>query len=76
MGVTMNHVAAVIAPLVGGLAWHYFGYRVIFFSGAVVALISFGVTQLMPKHISLETPQATGDPPPAPRPVVEGSIPD
>ena len=45
MGVTMNHVASVIAPLVGGLAWHFFGYQVIFFSGAVLALISLVVTQ-------------------------------
>lgn len=45
MGVTMNHVAAVSGPLVGGLAWHYFGYEVIFFSGAIVALISLVVSQ-------------------------------
>ena len=45
MGVTMNHFAAVIAPLVGGLAWHQFGYRVIFFSGAVLAVISLVVSQ-------------------------------
>ena len=45
MGVTMNHVAAVIAPLLGGVAWHYFGYRVIFFSGALIALLSLIVSQ-------------------------------
>ena len=45
MGVTMNHVAAVIAPLVGGLVWHFFGYEVIFFSGAVLAFISLVVSQ-------------------------------
>lgn len=45
MGVTMNHVAAVAAPLVGGLVWHYFGYQVIFYSGAIVALISLIVSQ-------------------------------
>jgi predicted MFS family arabinose efflux permease len=45
MGVTMNHVAAVIAPLVGGLAWHFFGYQVIFFSGAIIALLSLVVSQ-------------------------------
>ena len=45
MGVTMNHVAAVIAPLVGGLAWHFFGYQVIFFAGAALALISLVVSQ-------------------------------
>ena len=45
MGVTMNHVAAVAAPLVGGLAWHYFGYQVIFFAGAILAIISLIVSQ-------------------------------
>ena len=45
MGVTMNHFAAVLAPLVGGLAWRYFGYQVIFFSGAALALISLVVSQ-------------------------------
>ncbi len=45
MGVTMNHVASVAAPLLGGFAWSYFGYEVIFFSGAVLALISLIVSQ-------------------------------
>ena len=45
MGVTMNHVAAVIAPLIGGLAWYYFGYKVIFFSGSLLAFISLIVCQ-------------------------------
>ncbi|MDA0711544.1 MAG: MFS transporter, partial [bacterium] len=45
MGVTMNHIAAVISPLVGGLVWYHFGYQIIFFSGAVLALISLVVSQ-------------------------------
>ena len=45
MGVTMNHIAAVIAPLAGGLVWHFFGYEVIFFSGAILAFISLVVSQ-------------------------------
>ena len=45
MGVTMNHISSVAAPLVGGMAWYFFGYKVIFFSGAVLALISLVVTQ-------------------------------
>jgi MFS family permease len=45
MGVTMNHFAAVLAPLVGGLMWHHFGYQVIFFSGAILALFSLFVSQ-------------------------------
>ncbi len=45
MGVTMNHFAAVAAPLLGGFAWHYFGYRVIFFIGAFLALLSLVASQ-------------------------------
>ena len=45
MGVTMNHAAAVFAPLIGGLAWYYLGYQVIFFSGAALALLSLAVSQ-------------------------------
>jgi predicted MFS family arabinose efflux permease len=45
MGVTMNHVAAVAAPLIGGFAWRLFGYEVIFFAGSALAVISLIVSQ-------------------------------
>jgi MFS family permease len=45
MGVTMNHFAAVAAPLLGGLAWYHFGYEVIFLSGSALALVSLLVSQ-------------------------------
>lgn len=45
MGVTMNHLAAVAAPLVGGLVWYHFGYRIIFFAGSALAVASLIVTQ-------------------------------
>ncbi len=45
MGVTMNHVASVFVPLVGGVVWHYFGYQIIFLSGALISLISLIVSQ-------------------------------
>lgn len=45
MGVTMNHFAAVAAPLLGGIAWYHFGYEVIFFSGSALALVSLLVSQ-------------------------------
>jgi len=47
MGVTMNHIAAVAAPLFGGIAWYYLDYRVIFFAGSVLALISLAVSQMV-----------------------------
>ncbi|MEW6754822.1 MAG: MFS transporter, partial [Candidatus Latescibacterota bacterium] len=45
MGVTMNHLSAVVAPILGGFAWHYFGHEVIFVSGAVLSLISLVASQ-------------------------------
>ncbi len=47
MGVTMNHVAAVSVPLIGGLAWESFGYQIIFIGGAFFTLISLICTQWM-----------------------------
>ena len=55
MGVTMNHVAAVTAPLIGGLVWYYYGYQIIFFSGAVIALCSFVVSQWVDPEGLLKT---------------------
>ncbi len=40
MGVTMNHVAAVMVPLIGGMLWSRFSYPVMFFAGAAIVLIS------------------------------------
>jgi MFS family permease len=58
MGVTMNHLAAVAAPLIGGLAWHYFGHRVIFLSGSALAAISLVVTQwIEPRTQETPVPQ-------------------
>lgn len=63
MGVTMNHVAAVTAPLVGGLVWMKLGYEVIFISGAVAAFITLIVTQWMKVQPALidTAPEPIGD---------------
>lgn len=45
MGVTMNHIAAVVGPMIGGLAWIKFGYHVVFVGGSAVAVISLIATQ-------------------------------
>jgi len=37
-GVTMNHMAAVVVPLVGGLLWEKIGYQPVFLGGAAVVL--------------------------------------
>lgn len=40
MGVSMNHGAAVMVPLVGALLWNRLGYQATFFGGAVIVIIS------------------------------------
>ena len=48
MGVTMNHVASVIVPIVGGFLWERLGrYEVVFFGGAAVTAISLLVVQFL-----------------------------
>ncbi|MBM3238654.1 MFS transporter [Candidatus Poribacteria bacterium] len=48
MGVTMDHIAAVIVPFVSGLIWEM-GYTRIFKIGTVIVLISLIVTQKIRK---------------------------
>lgn len=40
MGVTMNHVAAVSVPLIGGFLWSRFSYPIMFYAGGIVVVIS------------------------------------
>lgn len=50
MGVAMNHVAAVLMPLIGGLLWNYAGYRWAFLTGVGAAALSVGASLLLPPH--------------------------
>ena len=54
MGVTMNHVAAVAAPLIAGFAWRIYGYEVIFLAGSALAIISLVVSQWVDPEGQLE----------------------
>ncbi|MBN2456165.1 MAG: MFS transporter [Sedimentisphaerales bacterium] len=51
MGVAFNHIAAVIMPLCGGLAWKYLGYQWTFVIGAAAAAISVFVSLFVPAHL-------------------------
>ncbi len=55
-GMTMNHVAAVVIPLTGGMLWQAYGYQVPFIGGAILALISMGFSMMLryPKGLVLE----------------------
>ncbi len=54
MGVAINHVAAVIMPLVGGLLWKFAGYQWVFICGAVAAGLSALISLLVPKAPAVE----------------------
>ena len=55
MGQTMNHVAAVVVPVAGGLLWHRFNYHAPFWCGVGAALVSLLISPrcVLPRTDSL-----------------------
>ncbi|MCE5322865.1 MFS transporter [bacterium] len=47
MGVTVNHAAAVLVPLIGGFLWARLGYSVTFFGGTVVVAMSLVLASMV-----------------------------
>ncbi|HEC34806.1 MAG TPA: MFS transporter [Chloroflexi bacterium] len=47
LGQTINHIAAVVVPVVGGLVWEAAGAQYTFLAGVVIALVSLGLTLRM-----------------------------
>jgi len=50
MGFTINHIGAVIFPLIGGLLW-MLDYRIPFVAGAVLSLMSLTCVQFIPGQL-------------------------
>ena len=50
MGVAVNHVSAVLMPLLGGLLWKHLGYQWTFLAGVAAALVSIAVAFRVPSH--------------------------
>ena len=48
VGFTINHIAAVVMPVVGGLLWMV-DYRIPFIAGAVLSLVSLAAVQKIPQ---------------------------
>ncbi|MFU8769691.1 MAG: MFS transporter, partial [Desulfotignum sp.] len=59
MGFTINHIAAVVLPALGGLLW-LVDYRIPFFAGAGLSLISLMLVQCITGQLAL----AKTEPPP------------
>jgi len=51
VGFTVNHIAAVFIPALGGLAW-IVDYRVVFLAAIVLSLLSLVLTQLVPGQLA------------------------
>ena len=47
LGQTINHIAAVIVPIVGGVVWEAVGARYTFLAGVVIAILSLVLAQWM-----------------------------
>jgi hypothetical protein len=45
MGISMDHVVAMIVPWLGGLVWNVFGYEIVFVLGALIALANLFITR-------------------------------
>ena len=45
MGISMDHVVAMIVPWLGGLLWATLGYEAVFIAGACIALVNFTLTR-------------------------------
>ena len=50
MSVTMNHVAAVATPLIGGYLWVAAGYETIFAMGVLLSAVALGLVQRLRIH--------------------------
>ena len=57
LGQTLNHVAAVIIPVAGGVIWDILGFKYVFLSGAFVALITIMVAVTLPSKQDLKKAQ-------------------
>lgn len=55
MAQTINHVAAILVPVIGGLIWEVYGSGATFLCGAAIALVSIVFTQF----VRQEQPVAT-----------------
>lgn len=58
VGMTVNHIAAVVIPVLGGMVW-MIDYRITFLSGMGMALCSLTLAQLIRRPGALKPPRKT-----------------
>jgi hypothetical protein len=60
MAQTINHISALIVPILGGILWEQIAPAATFVGGAAIALVSLGLVQFIRIRPSLESlPLAT-----------------
>jgi hypothetical protein len=59
VGFTINHIAAVIIPFVGGMLW-LLDYRIIFIAGAALSAVSLSLCQLIPAQLRANSASECG----------------
>jgi len=52
-GLTVNHIAAIILPITGGVIWERFAYSWTFVFGAIIALVTLFVSSMINREIAL-----------------------
>ena len=60
VGFTINHIAAVVLPAVGGLLW-LVDYRLVFFFGAFFSMVSLILVQMIDSQLIKKTAHPAGD---------------
>ncbi|PHR29307.1 MAG: MFS transporter [Desulfotalea sp.] len=55
VGFTINHIAAVLLPMIGGLLW-LIDYKIPFFAGAFLSVISLWAVQFIPAQLKKNVP--------------------
>ena len=53
---TINHIAAIFVPALGGWLWVGFGYQIPFFIGAALSGCSLLLVQIIDREIRLHAP--------------------
>lgn len=60
-GMTVNHIAAVIIPITGGILWEAYGHWVPFVSGAILAVASLALSSRIRVHVGETAPSPVAE---------------